>query len=194
MSQRMAQMERSNIQLKQWYDRASIDGLLNVTEPLLSTPTNSPHSEQNSLLQSEQKERFDTLEMDRYSDVHLICQEQIETIVQLQEIATDIELELQEITQAVRNLNYTTKSMQGNVTRTQRLPFAEVVKRFPRVIRDLNFQFNKQVELKIIGENTLLDRSVVEALSDPLIHLLRNSFDHGIEDTQTRIAAGKSPS
>lgn len=93
-----------------------------------------------------------------------------------------------------RNLNYTTKSMQGNVTRTQMLPFAEVVKRFPRVIRDLNFQFNKQVELKIIGENTLLDRSVVEALSDPLMHLLRNSFDHGIEDTQTRIAAGKSPS
>ena len=121
----------------------------------------------------------------------LICQEQIETIVQLQEVATDIELGLQEINQAVRDLNYTTKSMQGNVTRTQMLPFAEVVKRFPRVIRDLNLQFNKQVNLKIIGENTLLDRSVIEASQRPLMHLLRNAFDHGIEDPENRIAAGK---
>jgi chemosensory pili system protein ChpA (sensor histidine kinase/response regulator) len=84
--------------------------------------------------------------------------------------------------------------MQGNVTRTQMLPFTEAVKRFPRVIRDLNLQFNKKVDLKILGETTLLDRSVIEALSDPLMHLLRNSFDHGIEDSQTRIAAGKPES
>lgn len=131
--------------------------------------------------------------MDQYSDIHLICQEQIETIVQLQEVASDIELGLQEINQATRELNYTTKSMQGNVTRTQMLPFARVIRRFPRVIRDLNLQFKKQVELKVIGESTLLDRSFVEALGDPLMHLLRNAFDHGIEDAETRIAAGKSP-
>ncbi len=109
-------------------------------------------------------------------------------------MATDIKLGLQDINQAVRDLHYTTKSMQGNVTRTQMLPFAEVVKRFPRVIRDLNLQFNKQVNLKILGENTLLDRSAIEALSDPLMHLLRNAFDHGIEDSETRIATGKPPS
>jgi two-component system, chemotaxis family, sensor histidine kinase and response regulator PixL len=202
MSQRMTQMERSNTQLKKWYDRASVEGLLNVWEQPLTTlvsslnnhQNNSQNISQNISWQNDNSDRFDTLEMDRYSDVHLICQEQIETIVQLQEVATDIELGLQDISQAVRNLNYTTKSMQSNVTRTQMLPIAEVVKRFPRVIRDLNLQFNKQVDLQIIGENTLLDRSVVEALSDPLMHLLRNSFDHGIEDTSTRIAAGKSPS
>ena len=184
MSQRISQMESSNTQLKQWYDRASLEGFL----------TNQEQVVHNLVGTLDKRDRFDSLEMDRYSDVHLICQEQIETIVQLQEVATDIELSLQEITQAARNLDYTTKSMQGNVTRTQMLPFAEAVKRFPRVIRDLNLQFNKQVNLKIIGENTLLDRSVIEAIGDPLMHLLRNSFDHGIEDTASRIAAGKPES
>ena len=185
MSQRMAQMESSNTQLKQWYDRASVEGLLNQKEQLVLNSTS---------LVASKYDGFDSLEMDRYSDIHLICQEQIETIVQLQEVATDIRLGVQEIHQSVRDLHYTTKSMQGNVTRTQMLPFAEAVKRFPRVIRDLNLQFDKKVNLKIIGERTLLDRSLIEALSDPLMHLFRNSFDHGIEATETRLAAGKPES
>ena len=203
MSQRMSQMKRSNTQLKQWYDGASVEGFLSNKEQSLQNSVSSLTSKRdlaegkaiNGFSRTEARsDRFDTLEMDRYSDVHLICQEQIETIVQLQEVTKDIELGLQEINQAVRDLNYTTKSMQGNVTRTQMLPLAEVVKRFPRVIRDLNLQFNKQVNLKIIGENTLLEQSVIEALSDSLMHLLRNAFDHGIEDSETRIAAGKPPS
>lgn len=185
MNQRMIQMEQSNTQLKEWYDRASIEGLLSEQESLVSASVNPS---------IKQQQRFDSLEMDRYSDIHLICQEQIETIVQLQEVATDINLGVQEVNQSVRELHYTTKSMQGNVTRTQMLPFSEAVKRFPRVIRDLNLQFNKKVELKIVGETTLLDRSVIEVLSDPLMHLLRNSFDHGIEDPAVRAAAGKPES
>ncbi len=194
MGQRISQIEGSNTQLRQWYDRASVEGLITNQEQLLANSVSFLTSNRVIGRADTQSDRFDSLEMDRYSDVHLICQEQIETIVQLQEVATDIVLGLQEINQAVRNLNYTTKSMQGNVTRTQMLPFAEVVKRFPRVIRDLNLQFNKQVNLKIVGKNILLDRSIIEALGDPLMHLLRNAFDHGIEDPQTRIAAGKSPS
>jgi two-component system, chemotaxis family, sensor histidine kinase and response regulator PixL len=185
MGQRMSQMERSNTQLKQWYDRASVEGLLSDKEQLVAS---------GGILSANKHPGFDSLEMDRYSDIHLICQEQIETIVQLQEVATDIELGLQQVHQSARDLHYTTRSMQGNVTRTQMLPFADAVKRFPRVIRDLNLQFAKKVELKIIGERTLLDRSVIETLSDPLMHLLRNSFDHGIEAPEARIAAGKPES
>jgi chemosensory pili system protein ChpA (sensor histidine kinase/response regulator) len=189
MRQRMQQIEQSNTQLKKWYDRASLEGIVPTTEesvPTLSSPLRSISTEN-------LKEQFDALEMDRYSDLHLICQEQIETVVQLQEVSTDIELELQEMNQAVRYLNQTTKSLQGNVTRTQMLPFAEVIKRFPRVVRELSLQFGKQVNLKIEGENTLIDRSILETLSDPLLHLLRNAFDHGIEEPAIRIAAGKSP-
>ena len=204
MSQRISQMENSNAQLKKWYDRASLEGFLSSTQSAISQDDSSSEREtqtagavESDLTKTRRKndnfdgQRFDSLEMDRYTDIHLICQEQIETIVQLQEVATDIKLGVREIDSAVKDLNYTTKSMQGNVTRTQMLPFTEAVKRFPRVIRDLNLQFDKQVDLKIIGETTLVDRSVIEALSDPLMHLLRNSFDHGIEDSATRIAAGK---
>ena len=222
MNQRMTQIETSNTQLKQWYDRASIEGsiasdrersILNLVSSLSTRGDRAAflhfqngerpgdnrniaenRSESNLSETNIYSDRFDPLEMDRYSKVHSICQEQIETIVQLREVSTDIELGLQEMSQAVRNLNYTTKSIQGNVTRTQMLPFSEAIKRFPRVIRDLNLQFNKQVKLEIVGENSFLDRFVIEALRDPLMHLLRNAFDHGIEDPQTRIAAGKSPS
>lgn len=198
MGHRIAQMEHSNTQLKQWYDRASLEGFLSESEPVLlqdssNNRISTANTAETTLNRADNSDRFDSLEMDRYTDIHLICQEQIETIVQLQEVATDIRLGIQEIDAAVRDLNYTTKSMQGNVTRTQMLPFSEAVKRFPRVIRDLNLQHNKQVELVITGQTTLLDRSIIEALGDPLMHLLRNSFDHGIEDPETRMAAGKPP-
>ncbi|MEL6494057.1 MAG: hybrid sensor histidine kinase/response regulator [Cyanobacteria bacterium J06623_7] len=182
IAQRMLQMEHSNEQLRQWYDRVSVEGLLSTKESQTSAILNPINQRQDS---------FDSLEMDRYSDIHLICQEQIETIVQLQEVSADITLGIKEVNQSFRELYYTTKSMQGNVTRTQMQPFSEVVKRFPRVIRDLNLQLGKEVNLKILGETTLLDRLAIEALSDPLMHLLRNSFDHGIEDSATRLAAGK---
>ena len=184
MSDRMAQMENSNGRLKQWYDRASIEGLLSDRDS-----TNAPNAD----LKNSGKENssFDSLEMDSYGEIHLICQEQIETIVQLQEVAIDLKLGMQEVSQAARELHYTTKSMRGNVNRTQMLPFGDAVKRLPRIIRDLNLQFAKKAQLKITGENTLLDRSVIEILGDPLMHLLRNCFDHGIEEPERRIEKGK---
>ena len=185
MRQRMQQIEQSNTQLKKWYDRASLEGIVTTTKESSFT--------QSSPSLPSRKEQFDVLEMDRYTELHLVCQEQIETIVQLEEVSTDIELGLQEINQAVQSLNQTTKLLQGNVTRTQMVPFAEVTKRFPRVLRELSIQFGKQVNLKIIGENTLIDRSIIETLGDPLLHLLRNAFDHGIEPPEARVATGKSP-
>lgn len=202
MRQRMNQLERSNTQLRNWYDRASLEGIIPLTEEPL--PSFSPYVSQNGVtngngvtnangsISENYQGEFDALEMDRYSDLHLISQEQIETIVQLQEVSTDIELGLQEMSQAVQELNQTSRSLQGNVTRTQMIPFTEVVKPFPRLIRELSLKFNKQVNLKVAGESTLLDRSMVETLNAPLMHLIRNAFDHGIEDSDTRIANQKS--
>ncbi len=181
---RMQLLESSNQELRQWYDRASTEAAIpNAEQPRSSLS--------NPNLASSPTE-FDLLEMDRYSDLHLVSQGQIETIVQLQEVAGDIELSLREMTQSVNSLNQTTRTIQSNLTRTQMLPFADVVKRFPRLIRDLSVQFGKSVTLKIVGEHTGIDRSMLEHLNDPLIHLLRNAFDHGIEDPATRLAAGKS--
>ena len=129
--------------------------------------------------------------MDRYSDLHVISQEQIETIVQLKEVSTDINFSIGDINQALQELNHTMESLQKNATRIQMRPFADLVRGFPRFIRDLGIQFGKKVNLKIEGETTLLDRTFIEALNAPLTHLLRNAFDHGIEDSQARVLAGK---
>jgi two-component system, chemotaxis family, sensor histidine kinase and response regulator PixL len=182
LRKRMGSLESSNQALRQWYDRAS-------TEGLISTATES--SELAPIATVSTEAGFDALEFDHYSDLHLVSQDQIETIVQLQEVATDIEFSLRDMTQSVRGLNQTTRSLQKNLTRTQMVPFGEVVKPFPRLIRDLSVQFDKPVDLQIIGEHTGIDRAILDHLSDPLMHLLRNGFDHGIEDAATRLAAGK---
>ena len=187
LQKRMQQLESSNQELRQWYDRAATETLIPATaDPQLSVT--SPHL---TLASPSSPAMFDLLEMDRYSDLHLVSQGQIETIVQLQEVTADIELSLREMTHSVQGFNQTTRSMQSNLTRTQMLPFADLVKRFPRLIRDLSVQFGKSVTLQIVGENTGIDRAILDNLSDPLIHLLRNAFDHGIEDPATRLAAGK---
>jgi chemosensory pili system protein ChpA (sensor histidine kinase/response regulator) len=192
MQERMQRLEQSNRHLRQWYDRASMEGLIPVTDSTSSSGT-TPSPEGSSLTKgwTSVQSQFDSLEMDRYSDLHLVSQEQIETIVQLQEASADIDLSLQGMTQSVRDLNQTTRSLQTNIARTQMVPFADAVKRFPRVIRDLSVQCDKPVKLQLSGENTLIDRAILDNLSDPLLHLLRNAFDHGIEPTEMRIAAGK---
>jgi len=170
---RTQQLEQANVQLRKWYDKLNYESV---------TVSNFPRAE---------TEGFDTLEMDRYSDLHLLFQEQIETIVQLQEVTSDLEVSSREVTQAMGELNFTTSDLQRGITRVQTRSFAEAVKGFRRVIRDLSVQYEKPVTLEIQGENTLIDRAAFEALSAPLNHLLRNAFDHGIEDSQTRVAQGK---
>ena len=193
MRQRMEQLEKSNLQLRNWYDRASLEGMLPTQPVPVASNFSSPSSAGVTppAFTNDNSGNFDSLEMDQYTDLHLISQEQIETIVQLQEVTSDIELGLQEMNQAVQELNHTSGLLQNNVTRTQMSPFAELVKPFPRLIRDLSLQFNKKVKLKIEGESTLLDRAIIESLNSPLIHLIRNAFDHGIEPTDVRVANGK---
>jgi chemosensory pili system protein ChpA (sensor histidine kinase/response regulator) len=135
--------------------------------------------------------RFDALEMDRYSDLHLLSMEVMETIVQIQEVTSDIGLSLDDTDQTARELNQTAKQLQTNLTRVRMRPLSDLVGRFSRALRDLSLQYGKQVELKVLGKGTLIDRSILEALSDPLMHLVRNAFDHGIENPATRQAQGK---
>ncbi len=120
-----------------------------------------------------------------------ISVEAMATIVQLQEVTDDIELCLQETDQIVGDLNRTAKQLQTCITQVRMRPFSDLVGRFPRALRELALQHGKNVELKIQGGETLIDRSILEALNNPLMHLLRNAFDHGIEDPQTRQNSGK---
>jgi two-component system chemotaxis sensor kinase CheA len=83
------------------------------------------------------------------------------------------------------------RELQESVMRVRMLPISFVFSRFPRMVRDLSGRLGKQVELKVTGDQTELDKTVLEKIGDPLVHLVRNSVDHGIEMPQARAAAGK---
>ena len=97
----------------------------------------------------------------------------------------------EDLTKAVSNLDAVTTDLQGAVMKTRMQPIKKVFGRFPRVVRDLARSLNKEIKLILEGEETDLDKNLVEALADPLVHLVRNSVDHGIEDPDKREAAGK---
>ncbi|OGT19957.1 MAG: chemotaxis protein CheA [Gammaproteobacteria bacterium RBG_16_57_12] len=97
----------------------------------------------------------------------------------------------EEIGKAVANLDVVTADLQTAVMKTRMQPIKKVFGRFPRVVRDLARNLNKEVELVLRGEDTDLDKNLVEALADPLVHLVRNAVDHGIEPPDVREAAGK---
>ncbi|GAB6034290.1 chemotaxis protein CheA [Galenea microaerophila] len=92
---------------------------------------------------------------------------------------------------AVANLDHVTTDLQNSVMKTRMQPVKKVFGRFPRVVRDLARKLNKEIELELRGEETDLDKNLVEALADPLVHLIRNSVDHGIELPEEREKKGK---
>ena len=100
----------------------------------------------------------------------------------------------EELAKAVGNLDMVTADLQASVMKTRMQPIKKVFSRFPRVVRDLSRNLKKDIALELIGEDTDLDKNLVEALADPLVHLVRNSVDHGIEMPDEREAAGKSRS
>lgn len=105
-----------------------------------------------------------------------------------------------DISQVAQSLSETTYAMarisddlQDTIMKVRMVPVSSVFSRFPRLVRDLSRKSGKEVDLVMEGEETELDKSVVEAIGDPLVHLIRNSVDHGIEPEDVRVAAGKSP-
>ena len=95
------------------------------------------------------------------------------------------------MSKAIANLDVVTGDLQGAVMKTRMQPIKKVFGRFPRVVRDLARSLKKEITLELVGEETDLDKNLVEALADPLVHLVRNSVDHGIEMPDDRVAAGK---
>ncbi|WP_456431138.1 hybrid sensor histidine kinase/response regulator [Thermosulfuriphilus sp.] len=98
-----------------------------------------------------------------------------------------------ELLKATQRLSLITTEMQEQIMKTRMQPVGNVFNKFPRIVRDLARMANKQVQLKIEGAETELDRSIIEAIKDPLTHLVRNSIDHGIEPPDIRVQKGKPP-
>lgn len=183
---RIQTLDAVNAKLRTAYDKISISGL---SQRVAVDETSSSLVVRNSYSRS----GFDLLELDQYTDLNLQSQQVMETIVQLQEVAEDIELSLDDSEQAYRGLTKTAKQMQTGLTQLRMRPLSDVVDRFPRAVREWSLQYGKQVRLNIIGGGTLIDRNILETLNDPLMHLLRNAFDHGIETPEVRQSKSKSP-
>lgn len=96
-----------------------------------------------------------------------------------------------QVSQAITNLDMVTADLQTSVMKTRMQPIKKVFGRFPRVVRDLSRSINKEIKLEMMGEETDLDKNLVEALADPLVHLVRNAVDHGVELPDDRVKKGK---
>lgn len=191
LSHRVQVLDQSNAQLRVAYDR--------VETQSNAFPSLQPADSSSLLIYREDPgsaeatdHRFDVLEMDRYNEQHLLSQEVMETIVQIQEVTSDIELGLDDTEQTNRDLHKTAKQLQTSLGHVRMRPLSDIVDRFPKAIRELSLKYNKPVQLKVYGGNTLVDRNILEALNDPLLHLIRNAFDHGIEAPETRRLRGKT--
>ncbi len=99
---------------------------------------------------------------------------------------------LSKLREGLNQLEQNTRELQESVMRIRMLPISFAFSRFPRMVRDLGKRLNKNIHLELIGEQTELDKTVMEKIGDPLVHLVRNAIDHGIEQPEQRLEAGKS--
>lgn len=98
-----------------------------------------------------------------------------------------------DLTETLEQVARTTSDLQDLVMKIRMLPLDTVFNRFPRMVRDLAVELNKEIELIIQGQDTELDRTVIDEIGEPLVHLIRNAADHGVESREDRIACGKDP-
>lgn len=135
---------------------------------------------------------FDSLEMDSYSEVYSLLQATLEDVVQLEETVGDVVLLAGQSSDTIERQRQMLAHLRDDLMWARMLPLGEVLNRFPRMLRDLSRSYDKPVDLKLSGTGVLVDKAVLEKLYDPLLHLVRNAFDHGIEPSTVRLEQGKT--
>ena len=155
-----------------------------AAKPVAKAPV--PEKAPSKAMQGETTVRVDTKRLDQIMNM-------VGELVLVRNRLTSLGLtkEDEDLTKAVSNLDAVTTDLQGAVMKTRMQPIKKVFGRFPRVVRDLARSLDKEIKLVLKGEETDLDKNLVEALADPLVHLVRNSVDHGIEMPDKREALGK---
>ncbi|NJK54907.1 MAG: response regulator [Pleurocapsa sp. SU_5_0] len=160
--------------------------LLEARSLIPGTPQHHPN------LDHDADTEFDALELDSYNLLNSALQEVLEEMVQLEESVEDITIFAQQSDRTINSQRQMLGQMRDELMWVRMLPLEQILQRFPRILRDLSSKYHKAVDLKLKGTGVLVDKAVLEKLSDPLLHLVRNAFDHGIEDPQMRTHQGKS--
>ena len=156
-----------------------------VPKPKATTPAKAAHKETPAHVET--TVRVDTQRLD---DIMNMVGELV--LVRNRLVRLGVASSDEEMAKAVANLDVVTGDLQTSVMKTRMQPIKKVFGRFPRVVRDLARSLRKEITLELVGEETDLDKNLVEALADPLVHLVRNSVDHGIEAPDIREKSGKS--
>ncbi len=134
---------------------------------------------------------FDALEMDDYSEFNLTLHSALEETLQLQEIAESLDLILNQSSQVHDKKQRLTLNIIDNLVEARMAPLGNILNRFPQMVQNLGNVYGKNVEMKLSGTHVLVDKAISEKLYDPLLHLVRNAFDHGIEPPEARRDRGK---
>ncbi|MEB3288675.1 MAG: response regulator [Leptolyngbya sp.] len=135
---------------------------------------------------------FDALEMDRFTGFHTLSQEMIELIVRVREASSDIEMTVDSTDQIARQFRQVTTQLQEGLNKARMVPFGQTAERLPRAVRDISIKCGKEAKLVVEGQDTLIDKMILERLYDPMTHLVNNAITHGIETPEERLAVGKS--
>ncbi len=171
------------VRMQQYYERSLLEASLLSSRRSRESDNSSGHSHNRG---------FSEIEMDRFTPFHSLAQEMIEFIVRVRESASDIDFVTEETEQVARQLRQATSQLQEGLTKARMVPFTQAIDRLRRGVRDNAIRYGKQVELVTEGVDTLVDKMILDHLTDPLTHMVNNAIAHGIETPEVRQAAGKS--
>ncbi len=137
-------------------------------------------------------DEFSALEFDKYDDFNILSRSLVEIGSDIVEIMNEMASFLSSFDTEIGDLAQAISRLQEEITRTRMVPVGRLFRRFTRTVRDISNRERKNVQLMVMGEDTELDKTVIEEVSDPLMHLIRNAVSHGIETPPERTAAGKN--
>nr|WP_221301811.1 chemotaxis protein CheA [Texcoconibacillus texcoconensis] len=179
--------DTSDQSVEQQEESKSIQPAQEVQEKQSATPR-TQQAESNDK-QQQQTNKTIRVNIDRLDSLMNLFEELVIDRGRLEQIASD--LKSNELTETVEHMSRISGDLQNIILNMRMVPVEQVFNRFPRMVRGLTKELNKKVNLEIIGAETELDRTVIDEIGDPLVHLLRNSLDHGIETPDERTKAGK---
>jgi chemosensory pili system protein ChpA (sensor histidine kinase/response regulator) len=170
------------------YERSLLEGALNASR---GGDARSFLNLGNNGSQHSTGAEFDALEMDRFTGFHTLSQEIAERVLRVRESAQDIGFMVEAFDEVVRSFQRITQGLQEGINNARMEPFSRVTDRLPRAVRNVALKCGKQVTLEIEGRETLVDKMILEKLTDPMTHLVNNAIVHGIGLPAQRQAAGQ---
>lgn len=178
----LRQHQQTMTELRDWSDQ------------MLIAPERDQTKEFSGLIakSTELKAKFDSLELDRHSELQVLSNSALEELGRLENGAEAIELLAREASQSLKKQGRLITNVRDDLMAVRMVPIGTVLNRFPRVLQQLIETHGKTIHLELKGTHVLVDKAVAEKLYDPLLHLIRNAFDHGIESSENRGQTGKS--